>query len=144
MPLKYRPITEKAYRHEWADCGLTLEELNADREQQHQADLASAQGIMLAYIADLARVGNDRELISPIRDQMRSDELFWKHSRFIAELTGDSSHWHYAVVRSEARRAARSAAEHWEKVAQERAARIAAERAVERAQVESLPTFGMF
>lgn len=145
MNLAFKPITEKEFRAKgYNEVYDSLEDCNEQLEQEHRTSIASAQGLCVSYIADLAAVGNDREAVDQIRAKIREDELFWKHSRHIEQLCEGNMHWHYSVIRSEARRAARSAQEHWEEKQRQREAERKAILAAEKSEMENLSHFGMF
>lgn len=123
-------------KYDWVDEADDLERANPS--------MARAQGLYLGYMEQFVRVTGDREEISKIREQLREDETFWELAPQIVEIVEGKPDWISSIFRSESKRAMRQHAGRMEEIRKEREARIAAEKAAEVAELEAMPTFGMF
>jgi hypothetical protein len=99
--------------------------------------------IYLTYKTELSPL-SDREHISEVRARIRTDEQFMLHADEITTLTGENENWVDSLLRAEARRSKRQNEGRLEEIRMEMQAKIAAEKAAEKAELQAMPTFGMF
>lgn len=116
----------------------------SDADDLSQTPLARAQELYLAYMEELSKVTGDRETINVIRERLRADEVFWELSEQIEEITSGKMDWINAIMRSESKRAKRQYAGKMEEIRLERQRKAEEERRAAAAELEALPTFGMF
>ena len=123
--------------------GDAMDDANGDFEVEKLA-MGRAIALHKSYSERLHAVSGDRELVSPIREELRADEEFWELCAEILEIVDNAQDWMSAIFRVEAKKAHRKFAGRMEEIRLEKIARIAAEKLAEQAEMAEMPTFGMF
>lgn len=142
----YKPMSEKNFQRKYGDDydGMSYQEFIDFDRKLHEERVGNAQLIILQYTEELKNLTGDREAVSRVRNKLREDEAFWKVCGTVVDIVEGEISWISNIFRAEAKRTSRVAQEKFEQIRRERAAEKAAEIAAENAELEAIPTFGMF